>query len=211
MPLKVWFASGMRAIDHCVEFLCIPSNDDLAVEEATEGLTLLVNGLLKTKEEPDNLNARQDCQLGVVKSISLVRRWILPGASHGIGHMLGPLAKILHGETSAILLPAVCKYNLSLGANVKEQEAVCEILWSIEPARTLFWNGRLTRSGAHLATLLDVLIRELGLPRSLGEVGLSGDMIEKLAKNSLQDPLLERNPIPLRTKEQVLQVLKLCA
>lgn len=59
--------------------------------------------------------------------------------------------------------------------------------------------------------VLDAVLRELGMPRSLREVGIGKEQLEKLAPNALQDPWSEANPVSLRTKERVLEILEDCA
>ncbi len=58
---------------------------------------------------------------------------------------------------------------------------------------------------------LDAVFRELGMPRSLKEVGVGREKFDALAVNSLKDPCCAVNPIPLTKKEQVLEILELCA
>lgn len=83
---------------------------------------MLIPNLLKTKADPQNLDARLQCQIAaniVTVCLLYVPRRMLAGASHGIGHQLGPLG-VDHGHTSRVLLPAVLKYNEPL--NGKEQD-----------------------------------------------------------------------------------------
>ena len=60
----------------------------------------------------------------IAEAMQVVFQFGVPmGASHGIGHQLGPLG-VGHGETSCILLPAVCRYNE--GVNLERQRRVVE-------------------------------------------------------------------------------------
>jgi alcohol dehydrogenase class IV len=92
--------------------------------------------LLKTKANPGDEQARFECQAGTMYAIIFVHRKVWAGASHGIGHMLGPLGKVAHGETSAILLPAVCRYNAKHGGAdvLARQQQVVDRLWRIDVA-----------------------------------------------------------------------------
>lgn len=62
---------------------------------------------------------------------------------------------------------------------------------------------------ADLADVLDVVIRELGMPRSLKAVGVGPDQLDALAVTSLHDRWCQSNPVPLKEKEQVLDILRL--
>lgn len=64
-------------------------------------------------------------------------------------------------------------------------------------------------SAADLGDVLDAVIRELGMPRSLADVGIGRDKLEMLAENTLHDPLCQSNPIPLTKKSQVLEILEM--
>lgn len=60
-----------------------------------------------------------------------------------------------------------------------------------------------------LGDILDAVIRELGMPRSLGDVGVGRDKLEGLAAHSLHDRWCKTNPVPLKEKEQVLEILEM--
>ena len=124
--------------------------------------------------------------------------------SHAIGHQLGPLG-VGHGETSCILLPAVCKYNAEHHANDQEQKKVLDILWRIPEVQSL---ASIDQKTADLGDILDAFVRELGLPRTLKEVGVGRDRIEALALTSLHDRWAVTNPVPLTEKRQVLEILE---
>ncbi|MCJ1402300.1 hypothetical protein MMC11_005520 [Xylographa trunciseda] len=209
-PIHTWLSTGVRAVDHCTEVLCSLQSDALADQAAARGLKRLIPGLLLTKANPSDTNVRFDCQLGVIDAMVPLNRKIFPGASHGIGHMLGPMG-VGHGETSCILLPSVCKYNAMHGANVERQKYVTALLWTIPVVKEFLGVRGLVEAKADLGDVLDAVIRELGMPRSLKEVGVGRERFEELAVNSLSDPLLPTNPVPIDTKEQVLEILEMCA
>ena len=60
-----------------------------------------------------------------------------------------------------------------------------------------------------LGDILDALIRDLGMPRSLKDVGVGRDQLDVLAINSLHDRWCQTNPLPLKEKEQVLEILEM--
>lgn len=129
------------------------------------------------------------------------------GASHGIGHQLGPLG-VKHGETSCILLPAVCKYNKSVNAD--KQQRVLDILWSEETVTSTLRRAGVERVKADLGDVLAILIRELGMPRNLNEVSVGREKFADLAVSSLKDRWCKTNPVPLREPEQVVEILGMC-
>lgn len=209
-PSGVWLASGVRSIDHCVETFCGLKRDEMNDDACVKGLQRLVPALLVSAGEPENVQARHEALLGVNYAMYCLYRKVLPGASHGIGHMLGPLG-VAHGHTSAILLPSVCKYNAKEGANAERQNMLTKVFWEIEVAKKLFESKGLKEEEADLGDLIDVLFKELGMPRTLREVGVEKEKFEALAVNSLEDSCTKSNPAPLKTKEQILEILEMCA
>lgn len=53
------------------------------------------------------------------------------------------------------------------------------------------------------------MIKELGMPRSLADVRVGRDKLDALAANSLHDRWCQSNPVPLKEKEQVLEILEM--
>lgn len=208
-PEWVWLSTGVRAIDHCVECFCRTFKDDKEVDDAAlSAFKKIVPNLVITKKDWTNEKARLETMLGVNEILIMLKKAILPGASHGIGHQLGPLG-VGHGQTSCILLPNVMKYNVP--ANSAKQEKLKAFMWS-EPAVAEVLQGRdLMQGKSDAGDALDAIFRELGMPRSLKEVKVGREKFDALAVNSLKDPCCQANPIPLERKEQVLEILEMCA
>ena len=208
-PEWVWLSTGVRAIDHCVEAFCRMHQPDEEVDEAAlKGFKFIVPNLLKTKKDWTDEEARLGCMLGVNAVTLMLKKSCLPGASHGIGHQLGPLG-VGHGQTSCILLPGVMKWNAKV--NGEKQERLRKFMWS-EPDVVVVLKARgLKEESSDAGDALDAIFRELGMPRSLKEMGIGRDKFDALAVNSLKDPCCVVNPIPLTKKEQVLEILELCA
>jgi alcohol dehydrogenase class IV len=204
-PDRFWLSTGIRAVDHCVETLCSLRSRKESDMAAVKGLKQLVPGLLRCKMDRGDLDARHLCQLGVIDAMAAVRTGVDLGASHGIGHQLGPLG-VGHGETSCILLPSVCKYNSKV--NKSRQELVANVLWADTDVTALLEARGLEKSKTDLGDILDAVISELGMPRSLKAVGIGRDKLELLAANSLNDKWCHTNPIPLEEKSQVLEILE---
>ncbi|KAJ9664229.1 hypothetical protein H2198_000447 [Neophaeococcomyces mojaviensis] len=207
-PSKVYLSTGVRAIDHCVETLCSLDSNPKGDEAAERGLKKMVSGLLHTKEHGNDLDARFDSMLGVIDAMSAVGSGVPLGASHAIGHQLGPLG-VGHGETSCIMLPAVCKWNAIQKANI-ERQAICrDVLIQIAEVRDLMQKSGKSLEDTDLGDVLDLIIRALGMPRTLKDVGVGRDKLEGLAKNTLTDQWAKTNAKPITEKEQVIEILEM--
>ena len=217
-PEFIWLSTGVRAIDHCVEIMCSLSATEKSDQDASSGLRRLVPGLLRckraadqdgggSKRDADGNEGRMQCMLGVVDAMKGIHLHGIPtGASHGIGHQLGPLG-VSHGETSCVMLPYVCKFNASV--NEKQQGMVRDVLWGEQVVKEVLQRRGLEKQSADLGDVLLAIFRELGMPTTLKEVNVGRYKLDNLAENSVKDHAAETNPIPLRDKKQVLEILEL--
>ena len=94
VPVRTWLASGVRAVDHCIEALCTLKRPEKGWREAEaaaiEGIQCLVPSLLATAKDPSDAKSRRLAQLGVKPSLVPLKNRVFKGASHAIGHFLGP-------------------------------------------------------------------------------------------------------------------------
>ncbi|PSN63198.1 Dehydroquinate synthase-like protein [Corynespora cassiicola Philippines] len=214
MPEYHWLSTGVRSMDHCVEALCSLSATPESDEKAEKGLRLLVPSLLKSKSDPNDVPSRHRSQLAVNLAMDGVRAGIPMGGSHAIGHQLGPLG-VPHGVTSCIMCPAVMKFNIKHGASNPEisrrQEKVKSILLSEPEVVDALKSAGGSPETADLGDVVDAVIRSLGLPRTLKELGVSSDVIPSLSKRALDDFWSPTNPIPLTKAEQVQEILEAVA
>jgi alcohol dehydrogenase class IV len=110
------------------------------------------------------------------------------GASHGIGHQLGPLG-VGHGETSCVMLPYVLKWNYLHGnQDVKNaQKKVIDVFWEEAAIATVLSERGLERDTADAGDVVGALVSELGMPRTLKDVGIKRDKVDALAESSMRD------------------------
>lgn len=208
-PQRVWLSTGVRSVDHCVETLCSLQGNDTADDYARRGLRRLIEALLHCKEDSKNLDALHQCQLAVTDAMRAVSCGVPLGASHAVGHQLGPLG-VPHGETSCVMLPAVCAFNMRSSACAQKQSKVAQLLLSTPTIPPLLQTAGIDPATTQLADILDIFLRRLGMPRSLSEVGVEGDeKLRQLARNSLQDHWIQTNAIPITEEIQMMELLAL--
>jgi maleylacetate reductase len=176
-PEWLWLSTGVRAVDHAVEDLCAINSKPFSDATSYHALRLLGKGLRACKRDPADLSSRLDCQLGAWMSIIGTSAGVSKGASHGIGHVLGGTGGIPHGYTSCVMLPHVLRFNHEV--NAERQAWVSEALG--EP-------------GQPAADVVARLIADLGMPQTLRDVGLSPDLLDVIAENSMHDRLIHTNP-----------------
>ncbi len=193
-PPELWFSTGMKAVDHCVETLCSLTRAPFADALAKEGLARLASGLRATRLTPDDLDARLQCQLGMWLAISGASAGQGLGASHAIGHTLGGMLGVPHGITSCIALPAVLAWNA--GANDAADRLVAELIGAPDGSAS---------------EAVKALCRELGLPTTLSAVGVGPDKFEAIAEHTMTDRGVRSNPRPIRSAADVVEILRLAA
>ncbi|KAK9774526.1 putative Alcohol dehydrogenase iron-type/glycerol dehydrogenase GldA domain-containing protein [Seiridium cardinale] len=217
-PERVWLSSGLRAVDHCIEGLCSvffngPADADTKqkVEDSLiAGLKLLLPSLLITKQKPQDIPARQNCMLGVVEAMKGLKSGVPMGASHGIGHQLGPLG-VGHGETTCVLLPSTLRWNQKYGEKwVHERQAkvLSVIQNNLNIVDTLQQAG-FDSNSQDLGGAVAAYIAALGLPGSLREDGVGVDKLTGLAENAMTDRYIPTNPVTIRQTEQVEEILQM--
>jgi maleylacetate reductase len=176
-PQWLFLSTGIRAVDHAVEDICSPLCQPISEGASYHALKLLGRGLAGVKEDPLDLDARLEAQLGAWMSMVGSQNGVPKGASHGIGHVLGGTAHVPHGYTSCVMLPHVLRFNAAVGAD--RQALVSEALGQ----------PRLAAADAVAA-----LIAGLGLPGRLRDVGVKQEQLDLIAELSMHDRWLHTNP-----------------
>src|ERR1700676_3984399 len=193
-PEWLFLSTGIRAVDHCVEGLCSLEAHPYADAQALKGLSMLAQGLPRVKANPDDLDARMDCQLGTWLSMGPAAAGVPMGASHGIGYVLGAAFDVPHGYTSCVMLPAVMRWNKQ--DNAERQALASEAMG---------------QPGKDAGEVLDSFIRGLGLPRSLQDVRIGPEHFEAIAEQAMATPWIPRNPRKIDGPAQVREILLLAA
>lgn len=190
-PEWLWHSTGVRSLDHAMETLGSLQSNDYCDGIAESAIRLLTDGLSRVKRDPGDLEARLRCQIGVWQSMIPVVAGVPMGASHAIGHVLGGTRDVPHGYTSCVMAPFVLRFNAPVnGARQKRISAAF---------------GQPDRAADQLA---DEFIRSLGMPRSLGEVGVSEADLPLVAEYTMEDFWARTNPRTIATPDDVMEILR---
>ncbi len=190
-PPRLWFGTGIRAVDHAVETYCSINVTPMAEALALHALSLLPRALARVAAAPDDLAARLDCQIGAWLSVQGVAAGVDLGASHGIGHVLGGTAGMPHGETSCVMLPHVLRYN-----------------HPVNGARQAALAAAMGDTATPLAEQVAALVASLGLPGRLRDAEVPKALLPTIAEESLLDLWVKTNPRPLEGAAAVLPLLE---
>lgn len=193
VPPSVTAATGMDALVHAVESYTAIRAGELTDGIALQAIKLISRSLRKAVYNGKDLKAREDMAMGsLLAGISLGNAGV--GAVHALAYPLGGKFKVPHGVANSLLLPFVMKYN-----------AVADLEKFAEVAKAMGENveGLSLREAADRAVqALAQLSKDVGIPSSLKEVGVTASDISDLAEEASKiDRLLNNNPRWLTVKE----------
>jgi alcohol dehydrogenase class IV len=152
LPPHLTAATGMDALSHNLEALCVTSYHPMADAIAIAGIGLVGRWLPAALAEPGNLEARGHMMAAAIMGATAFGKGL--GAMHALSHAVGALKGHHHGLINAILMPFVLTYN---------RAAVARPVASLAQALRLEGD---TFSAVH-QWILD-LRRRIGIPATLG-------------------------------------------
>jgi len=174
--LTAW--TGADAMIHAIEGYCVPGFHPLCDGAALQSLTLVSDNLTLAVDEPDNIKARgamlvASCLGGIafLKGLGLV---------HAISHMVGAEFDTHHGLTNAIVLPVVTRYNFpELEGKVQRMSSAMDYEDSSVEA---------------FISNLDEILDRIEIPKSLDEIGVPIDCVERISEKAMKDSAYATNP-----------------
>lgn len=174
--LTAW--TGADALTHALEAYLVPDFNPLCDGLALEALALISTWLPVAVEQPDNLEARAAMLVGsCLAGIAFLKGL---GNVHAISHMIGAEYDTQHGLTNAIILPTVLSDNLP-GCPDKTA-AVAQVMWLED------------RSPAGVVDQITTLLRRIGIPKTLSEIGVPKDCVDRIAQKAMLDSAAGTNP-----------------
>lgn len=193
VPPHVTAATGMDALVHAVESYTAQRASELTDGIALHAIQLISRSIRAAVYNGKNIKAREDMAMGsLMAGISLGNAGV--GAVHALAYPLGGKFKVPHGVANSLLLPYVMKYNAI--ANLEKFAQVAKALGeNIE--------GLSLRDAAEVAVRsMAKLSRDVGIPFTLSEVGVTENDIPALAEEASKiDRLLNNSPRWLTVKE----------
>ena len=185
LPVKLTAWTGVDAMVHAIEAYCVPGFNPLCDGLALEGLRLVGRWLPVAVAEPSNLEARGamlagSCLSGIafLKGLGLV---------HAISHMVGAEYDTQHGLTNAVVLPAALRHNAPALAD--KIEPLSQAMGLRDTSFEAFF--------AHVCVILD----QVGIPKTLTDIGVPSDCAARIADKALQDSAAGTNACALTAQD----------
>ncbi len=189
-PEWLWLSSALRGVDHCCEGLLARSASLVSDANLLQALRIFSTTLRRTKLVPGDPQARSDAQMAAWLACTGSFR-AGSGASHGIGYILGGRYGVHHGHGSCIMLPHVLRWNEPVTS--ERQKLISEAM------------GRPSMSAGDAVA---GLVADLGLPARLRDVGITRDMLPRIAEEAATHPVVRTNPREINGSRDVLQILE---
>ena len=183
LPTYPTATCGFDVLTHAIEaFVSIGANaysDSIALE----AISKVAGNLRKVVTDGQDIEARSQMLLGSALAAQAFNVTGL-GSAHGTGHAISARLDAAHGQTLATMLPHVMDYNMT----VREEKYA-------EVAKILSPKGPATGAGAIDAVLK--LRSDIGIDRSITDLGGEGNLLNILLEDAMADPVNRTNPRPV--------------
>ncbi len=190
MPAFLTASTGADAMVHAVEaFSCLQANP-ISDGFAISALRLITQNLEKVCTKPDNESRLAMAQAAFIAGVAFSNSMV--GGVHAIGHCVGAVCGVAHGDAMAILLPHLMQYNMEVCADKYAQIfpmfATPEEVHSVPPTE---WAQACYDKISSMFNRLAVVGK---LPRKLSERGVTQESFAQIAKKSIGDGAMIMNP-----------------
>lgn len=192
-PASIAASCGVDALIHAMEAyvsnFASPFSDAMA-EKAME----LIGGNLR-RFVANRKDEEAACAMMVGSTFAgMAFAWAKLGNVHAMSHPVSAYFHVPHGVANAVILPTVVEYN-ALADNGRYEKIYNYISEDKEPV--------IDFTPDMLVDEVKKLNKDLGIPSSLSEVGVTEDKIEAMAKDAGAHPNVLANPRQTNLKEMI--------
>ncbi|MCY1390306.1 1,3-propanediol dehydrogenase [compost metagenome] len=171
LPAGLTAATGMDALTHHIEAFCSPLYHPMSSGIAVEGIRLIQQHLADAHRDGQNIVAREGMLVASAMAAVAFQKGL--GGVHALAHPLGARYHKHHGLLNAILLPYVLVAN-----QAAISQDIARLARYLELPRPDFTG------------FLDWLLgmrEQLGIPHSLGEIGLDAQEAAWVGEQAVAD------------------------
>ncbi|WP_062109933.1 iron-containing alcohol dehydrogenase [Bacillus niameyensis] len=197
-PRDLTAATGMDALTHAIEAIVTPGANTITDATALEAVRIIFDYLPSAVENGEDIEAREQLTYACFLAGMAFSNAGL-GFVHAMAHQLGGIYNLPHGVCNAMLLPVVERENTK-HAPEKFRLIAEKLDYKIDKATD-------EEVAQFVIDEIIALSEEVGIPKSLKELGVENPDLELLADNSLKDACAPGNPF-MPTKEQTMEMFK---
>ena len=197
-PASLTAATGMDALTHAIETIVTPGAYPVSDATALAAVKIIFDYLPRAVENGHDIEAREQMVYAVfLGGIAFSNAGL--GNVHAMAHQLGGIYNLPHGVCNAMLLPYVEEENAKY---------VPEKFVSIANVLGYDVEGKSAQEcAAFVVKAMKELAKKVGIPATLGELGVNEVNFELLAENAMKDICAPGNPVEF-TKEQIIELYK---
>jgi alcohol dehydrogenase len=192
LPPRITASTGFDALVHAIEAATCLQHNPVSDSFAEKAIDLICGNLERAVDNGKDRKARMALANGSLLAGAAFSNSMV-GLVHAIGHALGGVCRVPHGEAMTILLPAVMQYNLD-----KCRDRYAELLLPIAGPEVYAATPPDWRARKAIETLTELrarLAEKTEMPISLVETGLvRREDFAAVARTALNDGAIIVNP-----------------
>jgi len=181
LPKLLTAATGMDAVTHCIEAYLSPLYNPIADAIGLDGLARAVarGALERAVADGSDITARTEMMMAALEGALAFTKGL--GAVHSMSHAAARIEglRLHHGTLNAVILPSVLRFNAPHCAT--KMAALARVMEVPDPVG--------------LPAAIEALNARLGLPGSLGDMGVAADAIPEMVAYADADVSSLTNPV----------------
>lgn len=201
VPMKQVVSGAFDTLSHCMEtYMGKPMADNISDEINEAVMRNVINNLRAIIADPDNDYARGELMwASAMAENSLLKLGKQTDFQcHMLEHTVAAYTNCNHGQGLAVIHPAL--YRHMLGEGSEKLARMAERVWNVE--------GSTTEQTAALGiNALEAFIREIGMPTSWAELGITDENVLRAAADTC---LLMPGCCKQFSRDELFEVLKEC-
>ncbi|MHC1681842.1 MAG: iron-containing alcohol dehydrogenase [Clostridiaceae bacterium] len=197
-PAALTAATGMDALTHAIETIVTPGAYPVTDATALNAVKIIFDYLPKAVKNGHDIEAREQMVYAIfLAGVAFSNAGL--GNVHAMAHQLGGVYNLPHGVCNAMLLPYVEEENAKF---------VPEKFVSIAKILDYDVNGKSAGECADFVVAkIKELSKEVGIPATLGELGVTDVNFDLLADNAMKDICAPGNPVEF-SKDKIIELFK---
>ncbi len=203
LPPRVTASTGMDALSHAVEAYSNLQRNPVSSAFATAAIKMIVENIVEAVTNGTNKDARLAMANGSLLAGAAFSNSMV-GNVHAIGHALGGVCHVPHGDAMCILLPHCMKYNIKQCGNY-----YAELLLPLAGAEVYANTLKEERALKAIQTIIDLqnlLNSKCGLATKIRDTRAEKEQLEDVVPKAMNDGAMVVNP-RIMTPEDVLELL----
>lgn len=191
LPPGLTAGTGMDAVSHCIETFCASAVNPPADAIALDGLRRAARHLERAVADGTDREARWNMMMASMMGAMAFQKGL--GAVHALSHPLGALEspRLHHGTLNAVFMPGVLRFN----------RPVIGEKWQV------LGQAMGLPDGQPVDEAVARLSARIGLPATLADMGVPGDILESTAEAATRDHCHAVNPRQA-TRDDYLALLR---